>query len=228
MTDRGLAALAAAVDKGRDDDHQPLLTAWDGSCDYWLTSEQIAAAILGERGVFLPDGLPIPADCMAPDVHHEWTGPMRSCGCPNAREQAATIATLRGAYREAADWITAVQSHYVLGPEASPEDIFMVAGERQEAEIATLRTALEADTIEIIRLQHEWANANGDAMREADEAHATITALRAALDGLRADDLWLGVELHAVGNLMFPEPMVSASGARAAILAALDAAKGLS
>jgi len=38
---------------------------------------------------------------------------------------------------------------------------------------------------EIIRLQHEWANANGDAMREADEAHATITALRATLTEIR-------------------------------------------
>jgi hypothetical protein len=133
VDDRGLAALAAAL--------TDLFPA--AQHDRWpFTPQQVAAAILGERGVFLPDGLPIPADCMAPDVHHEWTGPMRSCGCPNATEQAATIARLR-----------------------------------------------------------------------------------AALDGLRADDLWLGVELHAVGNLMFPEPMVSASGARAAIRAALARAK---
>ena len=61
-----------------------------------------------------------------------------------------------------------------------------------------------------------------DEIRDRD---VTIERLRAALDGLRADDLWLGVELHAVGNLMFPEPMVSASGARAAIRAALAKAK---
>ena len=140
MDDRGLAELATAL-------HHFLPDALSGCSPQTVVHRQQhlldAAAILGERGVFLPDGLPIPADCMAPDVHHEWTGPMRSCGCPNAREQAATIATLRGAYREAADWITAVQSHYVLGPEASPEDIFMVAGERQEAELATLRAALD-------------------------------------------------------------------------------------
>lgn len=40
------AALAEAIDHGRDDYHQPLLTAWDDQCEYWLTTQQVAAAIV--------------------------------------------------------------------------------------------------------------------------------------------------------------------------------------
>ena len=48
MTDRGLAALAAAL--------TDLFPA--AQHDRWpFTPQQVAAAILGERGVFLPDGL---------------------------------------------------------------------------------------------------------------------------------------------------------------------------
>jgi hypothetical protein len=82
------------------------------------------------------------------------------------------------------------------------------------AEIATLRAAL-ADEKE----------RNGLYLATLDNMNATIARLRAALDGLRADDLWLGVELYAVGDVKFSEPMVSASGARAAIRAALAKAK---
>ena len=45
-------------------------------------------------------------------------------------EALAALERSRGAYREAAEWIEAVQLHYVLGPEASPKDIFMVAAEQ--------------------------------------------------------------------------------------------------
>jgi hypothetical protein len=48
-----------------------------------------------------------------------------------------------------------------------------------------------------------------------------IATLRAALDGLTAEDLWLGVEISAIGILTFAEPMVSVAGARAAIRAHL-------
>jgi len=92
MTDNGLAALAAALHA-----IHPGPRPWVGG----LTDDEFAAAILGERGVFLPDGL------------------------------------------------DAVR---------------------------------EADTLEIIRLQHEWANANGDAMREQDEYHEEILALKISCD----------------------------------------------
>jgi hypothetical protein len=132
MTDRGLAALAKAIHLLH---HHVTIVNGQPSPDF---DGEFAAAILGERGVFLPEGL---ADRDTLDGANALG--YRE-GYRTAQErQAATIATLRGAYREAADWITAVQSHYVLGPEASPEDIFMVAGERQEAEIATLRAALD-------------------------------------------------------------------------------------
>jgi hypothetical protein len=50
MTDNGLAALAAAMT-----DLFPAVQR-----DWWpFTPEQAAAAILGERGVFLPDGHPL-------------------------------------------------------------------------------------------------------------------------------------------------------------------------
>ena len=93
MTDNGLAALAAAMLKQRDRIEGVEMTP--NGADY------CAAAILGPRGVFLPDGL------------------------------------------------DAVR---------------------------------EADTLEIIRLQYEWANANGDAMREQDEYHEEILALKISCD----------------------------------------------
>jgi hypothetical protein len=46
---------------------------------------------------------------------------------------AAAHAKYKAMYRQAAEWITDVQMHYVLGPEATPEDVFMVANESQEA-----------------------------------------------------------------------------------------------
>jgi hypothetical protein len=46
---------------------------------------------------------------------------------------AAAHAKYKAMYRQAAEWITDVQMHYVLGPEATPEDVFMVAKESQEA-----------------------------------------------------------------------------------------------
>jgi len=72
MTDNGLAALAAALHA-----IHPGPRPWVGG----LTDEEFAVAILGERGVFLPDGLDAEFDFLARI---------------NA-EQAATIATLRAA-----------------------------------------------------------------------------------------------------------------------------------
>jgi len=82
MTDNGLAALAAALHEANID------------CDYSRKFDQkvcdggdgphsiAAAAILGERGVFLPDGGELPAILnLSVRVH----------------DQAATIATLRAA-----------------------------------------------------------------------------------------------------------------------------------
>jgi hypothetical protein len=56
---------------------------------------------------------------------------------------AAAHAKYKAMYRQAAEWITDVQMHYVLGPEATPEDVFMVAKESQEAaDTSGLREAL--------------------------------------------------------------------------------------
>ena len=100
----------------------------------------------------------------------------------------------------------------------------------------------EADTLEIIRLQHEWANANGDAVREQDEYHeeilalkiscdayagsferasATIATLRAALDGLveaaqmAVPALAYGAPVQAAAGLGDPEPAFRAALATA-------------
>jgi hypothetical protein len=153
MTDRGLTALTAAIHSLH---HHITIANGQPSPDF---DGEFASAILGERRVFLPEGL--------------------------------------GLMRSNAEGLIAVGKQLVCA----------------EAEIARLRAA--ADGIPLL-------------LTDITERDTTIATLLAALDLLRADDLWLGVELHAVGNLMFPEPMVSASGARAAILAALDAAKGLS
>jgi len=61
MTDRGLAALATALHE-----HGTM-----GSPTVAMDSECLreAAAILGERGVFLPEGLPIPADVGHRNAH---------------------------------------------------------------------------------------------------------------------------------------------------------------
>jgi len=161
--DRGLSALAAALHA-----IHPGPRPWVGG----LTDDEFAAAILGERGVFLPDGL------------------------------------------------DAVR---------------------------------EADTLEIIRLQYEWANANGDAMREQDEYHeeilalkiscdayagsferasATIATLRAALDGLVAAGEEILPEVERLdlsehyerGSVPYSEhPLIEAL--RAALAAAKEATK---
>jgi hypothetical protein len=76
--DRGLAALAKALDKVIDDGfyYRDL---------YGSRPAEDAAAILGERGVFLPDGLD-PDDKMTMDLMEH-----------AIREDQATIATLRAA-----------------------------------------------------------------------------------------------------------------------------------
>jgi hypothetical protein len=54
-----------------------------------------------------------------------------------------------------------------------------------------------------------------------DLQQAEIARLRKIEEVLSAPDLWLGVELIALNDIKFPEPMISVSGARAAIRAAL-------
>ena len=76
MTDNGLAALAAALH-----DIHPGPRPWVGG----LTAEEFAAAILGPRGVFLPDGLPRP------------TASVMQAYEDGVESQAATIAALRAA-----------------------------------------------------------------------------------------------------------------------------------
>jgi hypothetical protein len=100
MTDNGLAALAAALD----------------AADAALTKNRNshtarAAAILGERGVFLPDGLPryIPAGITLPgksreDYIDEANESLRVL--MDEREQdCLTIATLRAALDEALGYL---------------------------------------------------------------------------------------------------------------------------
>jgi len=87
MTDNGLAALAAALHA-----IHPGPRPWVGG----LTDDEFAAAILGERGVFLPDGMPVPLGNL---TEEEIVAAFKSgylVPRPPA-EQAATIATLRAA-----------------------------------------------------------------------------------------------------------------------------------
>ena len=80
MTDNGAAALAAALIKG---------SYLNGS---WFDhEEECAAAILGERGAFLPDG-----DC---GHSPEWAQ-MANGALDIAEEQAATIANLNAGEAE--------------------------------------------------------------------------------------------------------------------------------
>jgi len=89
MTDNGLAALAAALI------HSDLMRRYREYAlranpgmmseeSLFVLARDWAAAILGERGVFLPDGRP-----------GEWM--TLADGTETIREQAATIATLRAA-----------------------------------------------------------------------------------------------------------------------------------
>lgn len=113
MTDNGLAALAAALQHAET----PVGATYPPIGPYIAR----AAAILGERGVFLPDGLPesvrdaasrlgipataryddFPVDIMRPapffdDAEHLPPAKGTRHG-PQCSEQAATIATLRAA-----------------------------------------------------------------------------------------------------------------------------------
>jgi hypothetical protein len=57
MTDNGLAALAAALSAAAHDDGRHYWCKDRNDCGLYGYAEEFAAAILGERGVFLPDGL---------------------------------------------------------------------------------------------------------------------------------------------------------------------------
>jgi hypothetical protein len=112
MTDNGLAALAAEIDNHwlyRTDDmvfrcsfgdweHTPDDTVAEGD-RYEPFSAHIAAAILGERGVFLPDGL------ITRKVLRTWQ--------EGAARDEATIATLRAALDGLDDTIMAGVRNYL-------------------------------------------------------------------------------------------------------------------
>jgi hypothetical protein len=90
---------------------------------------------------------------------------------------AAAHAKYKAMYRQAAEWITDVQMHYVLGPEATPEDVFMVANESQDAaDTSGLREALEA--LPSIIFTPEQDSSAGDVVYRAD----VLAALRGATE----------------------------------------------
>jgi hypothetical protein len=111
--DNGLSALAAALHR-----------------EWLLRPHRLpeAAAILGERGVFLPNGL------RSVEIYNHWAVQLD--------DQAATIATLRAALDglvEAAEaYITALDAD--LYRPGTPEDWW-----NREAALAALRAALEAE-----------------------------------------------------------------------------------
>ena len=150
MTDNGAAALAAAL--------HPM------SCGVWHVNgiercKTDAAAILGERGVFLPDG-----DCGHDPTHRE--------RCHNYDpdaviahalavndEQAATIATLNAAHEKTAEaLVIAVQQALAA-----------------EDHIATLRAALE-----LVVAEPFWSNWGHHANPALDAARAALATAKEA------------------------------------------------
>ena len=104
MTDNGHAALAAALHAQmpwRYDTYEPEDEIGP------INSRLDAAAILGERGVFLPDGLP--HDCQTSIRLNQGMAETNERLASEITEQAATIATLRAALELAHD-------HHLFGP----------------------------------------------------------------------------------------------------------------
>ena len=85
MTDNGLAALATAIHVGRNHQHDPRADERPHAHLISEREQEEAAAILGPRGVFLPEGLPEIVENME-DAYHEALA-----------LRGATIATLRAA-----------------------------------------------------------------------------------------------------------------------------------
>ena len=107
--DRGLAALAAALHA-----IHPGPRPWVGG----LTDDEFAAAILGERGVFLPDGMPTPTAYQKRVVRV-------------ARERDATIATLRaaldGLVEPLGEWLIEMMERNLTPAEATLYDALRAA-----------------------------------------------------------------------------------------------------
>jgi len=121
MTDNGLAALAAALHA-----IHPGPRPWVGG----LTDDEFAAAILGERGVFLPDGMPVPLGNL---TEEEIVAAFKSgylVPRPPA-EQAATIATLRaamdGLVEPLGEWLIEMMERNLTPAEATLYDALRAA-----------------------------------------------------------------------------------------------------
>jgi hypothetical protein len=104
------------------------------------------------------------------------------------------------------------------------------AEERAIAVEAEVRVEIEQLARAMCRTQR-WCDGTCDDVEGVFAIHgADADALRAALEAereritaiLSADDLWLGVELLGINGVTFSEPMVSASGARAAVRAIVE------
>ena len=119
--DRGLSALAAALHA-----IHPGPRPWVGG----LTDDEFAAAILGERGVFLPDGMPVPLGNL---TEEEIVAAFKSgylVPRPPA-EQAATIATLRaamdGLVEPLGEWLIEMMERNLTPAEATLYDALRAA-----------------------------------------------------------------------------------------------------
>jgi hypothetical protein len=115
MTDNGLAALAAAlyhVTLDEDDE------GFDGEAGWQFhgSRDDLAAAILGPRGVFLPDGL------RSVEIYNHWAALLD--------DQAATIATLRAALD---GLVAAAERHYQQGSNASADALRVALAAAEEA-----------------------------------------------------------------------------------------------
>ena len=148
MTDNGLAALAAALSAAAHDDGRHYWCKDRNDCGLYGYAEEFAAAILGPRGVFLPDGLDglIPWTCIYCEGTWSRDEPItvlqdhiRVCDKHPLRVADATIATLRaaldGLVEAGRSYIDAVDAD--LYREGTPEDWW-----EREATLAALRAAL--------------------------------------------------------------------------------------
>ena len=175
MTDNGLAALAAALQEADDSWNQ--MESTDGR---WR--DFIAAAILGERGVFLPDGLP--HDCQTSIRLNQGMAETNERLASEITEQAATIATLRAQYAaqlnltiEANSTIATLNGIIDLNNadiRDRDESLVMVraAVVKQREEIATLRAALDGLDKVLVRMMAHALDVGERVELEEDKAFA--------------------------------------------------------
>jgi len=163
MTDNGLAALAAAIKKA---------CISPDPRSYNDTATAIAAAILGERGVFLADGMPVPLGNL---TEEEIVAAFKSgylVPRPPA-EQAAEIATLRAAlddqYRETPP--CPFCGHREHRDDICEQDL----GEHGECQCADTRPRSDLAAASDLLCKY---------IDQTAEQAATIATLRDALDGL--------------------------------------------